>query len=104
MYFSTLDLRASLFLDNLSDEVEVKGKEREADAQASKWLRVDKLLKAASPYAKYMTEVRLREIAGAVGLGPELALGILQFNKVVEWRTLPKMKSPILHQIETEKP
>lgn len=92
------------FLDNLSDEVEVKGKEREADAQASKWLRVDKLLKAASPYAKYMTEVRLREIAGAVGLGPELALGILQFNKVVEWRTLPKMKSPILHQIETEKP
>jgi HTH-type transcriptional regulator/antitoxin HigA len=92
------------FLDNLSDEAEVKGKEREADAQASKWFRVEKLLKAAVPYAKYMTEVRLREISEAVGLGPELALGILQFNKVVEWRTLPKLKNAILFQIATGKP
>jgi hypothetical protein len=82
----------------------VKGKEREADAQAAKWLRVDKLLKAAAPYAQYMTEARLREIAEAVGLGPELALGILKFNGVVEWRTLTKMKRPVLHQIEIGNP
>ena len=73
----------------------MKGKEREADAQVAKWLHVDRLLKAAEPYARYMTEARLREIAGEVGLGPELALGILQFNGVVEWRTLAKLKHPI---------
>jgi len=96
------------FLDNLSDEPieknKVKGKEREADALAAKWLRVDRLLKAAEPYAQYLTEARLREVAEAVGLGPELALGILQFNKVVEWRTLGKMKKPILSNLKDRKP
>lgn len=77
----------------------MKGKEREADAQAAKWLRVDKLLKAAEPYAQYMTEARLREVAEAVGLGPELALGILQFNGVVEWRTLLNIRAKILDKL-----
>ncbi len=90
---------ADSFLDNLSDQAVVKGREREADAQAAKWLHVDKLLKVAEPYAQYLTEARLREIAGEVELGPELALGILQFNGVVEWRTLPKLKSKISQKL-----
>lgn len=83
---------ADSFLDDLSDETEARGKEREADKQAGAWLRVDKLLKAAEPYAQYMTESRLREVADKAGLGPEMALGMLQFNKVLDWRTLSRMK------------
>lgn len=90
---------ADSFLDNLSDEAELNANEREADAKAATWLRVEKLQKSAAPYAQYLTEARLREIAAAVGLGPELALGILQFNRVVAWRTLPNIRARILDKL-----
>jgi len=87
------------FLDNLSDETELSAKEREADAQAGTWLRVEKLIETAAPYARHMTEARLREVAAAVGLGPELALGMLQFNKVLDWRTLPRLRRTVAELI-----
>jgi HTH-type transcriptional regulator / antitoxin HigA len=87
------------FIDNLDEGNAGSPKEKEADIYAAKLLRVDDILAAAEPYAKYMTEARLMEIAKSVGIDASVVLGILQHNRVLDYRSLPQFRRTVLDQI-----
>ena len=86
---------ADRFLDDLDERSGGDARELEADAFAAGLFKVDDLLTAAKPYASYLTEVRLKEIATIAGISPQVALGILKYHKVVDYRTLPKLRHTV---------
>lgn len=84
------------FLDNLDDRTGINEQETEADRETGQSLKVNEIIAKAEPYRSYFTEARLHEIAHAVSLSPSVVIGILHHQKVIDWRTLAKVKSPIL--------
>ena len=76
------------FLDNLDETGEGNRKEKEADKAAGTYLNTDALLKEAEPLKGYFSEERLLYVADKTGLHPSLALGILQYYKIIGYRTL----------------
>ncbi len=86
------------FLDNLDSENTTK-KEKEADADAEKMLKIREILKLAKPYSKYLSEANLRNISGQLKIEVSVILGVLQHHGIVDYRKLNKFKTkatPIL--------
>ena len=74
-------------------------KEKEANALAEKLLREQDILEKAKPYVNYMSEDRLLEISESCGIHPSVALGIMQYNGVVDYRTLTRYKRSVMDMI-----
>ncbi len=89
------------FIDNF-DEKPDGDIEKEADAFARSVLDVDKIVQTAKPYAKYMTESKLLELSKEAKLSPQMVLGILQFSKLVDYRTLSKYRLKVVEIIDKE--
>jgi HTH-type transcriptional regulator/antitoxin HigA len=93
------------FLDNLDvidDPLSISEQEAEADRETRRILKVSQILEKAQPFTSYFTENRLTHISQDLGLSPQVVIGILHHHKVVEWRTLAKVKKPILESIPEE--
>jgi len=82
------------FLDNL-DEIAENKKEKEADAKAAIWLKTDLILKLAEPNKNYLTDQRLNIISENTGIEKSVVLGILQYNKMIDYRKLNHNKKKI---------
>ena len=90
------------FLDNLDrneDSQSISEQEAEADRETGRILKVSQILEQSRPYATYFTEVRLNQIAHDLCLSASVVLGILHHHKVIGWRTLAKVKQPVLGSI-----
>lgn len=90
------------FLDNLDNRTDISRQEKEADAFAGELLGVKELLAKAEPYRQYLSEVRLLELAKDRNMHPSVVLGMLQYHGVVDYRTLPRYRKPVLNQIKLE--
>ena len=88
-------------LDNLDQKPEEET-EVEADAKASEILRSNEIVNLGTPYSKYLAETRLVEIAGKTEVSPALVVGILQHNKVIDYRRFSKYKTPVLKEIDKD--
>ncbi len=87
------------FLDNLDDRSGINKQESEADRETGHILKVKEIIAKAEKYKAYFTEARLNEIARELSLSPAVIIGILHHHKVVDWRTLSKVKKPILESL-----
>lgn len=90
------------FLDNLDDCTGINEQEAEADRETGQSLKVNEIIAKAKPYKTYFTEARLNEIARDVSLSPSVVIGILHHHKVIEWRTLAKVRQSALRYIPVE--
>lgn len=90
------------FLDNLDDRSGIGEQEVEADRETGHILKVSEIIAKAELYKTYFTEARLNDIARDVSLSPSVVIGILHHHKVIDWRTLSKVKKPILQSIPAE--
>lgn len=90
------------FLDNLEERTGISEQEMEADREAARIMKVDEVIAKATPYKNYFTETRLNKIALEVSISPFSVIGILHHYKVLDWRTLAKIKKPALQYIPVE--
>ena len=88
------------FLDNLDEDTTGDVKETEADKFCREIMGIENLLNDARPYQNHFTKDRLMELTAKNNLEPSLVLGILQFNKLVTYRTpLNRFKSSVFEKI-----
>ncbi|HOQ12914.1 MAG TPA: HigA family addiction module antitoxin [Spirochaetota bacterium] len=95
------DSDEKFFIDNLDDKP-YNELEKEADSYARRVFWVDEILKQASHYKKYFTEARLLEISNSLKIHPSVVLGIIQFNGLVDYRTLPRYRTAFWELINKE--
>ncbi len=70
--------------------------EKEADSAAEKMLKIKEILRLATPYRKYLSEVNLRNISRQLNIEISVILGILQHYKFVDYRKLNKFKTKVM--------
>ncbi|MCG8570541.1 MAG: HigA family addiction module antitoxin [Spirochaetes bacterium] len=87
------------FIDNLDSIDDSNKKEIEADQFVRKILNVDKIIDDTNPYKNYFSEQRLLAISDKYGIHPSVLVGILQFNKLVSYRSLNQYKKNIMDKI-----
>lgn len=92
----------SYFLDNLDNKENISEQEIQADELAGNFLHVEQIIKEAEPYKKYFSRDRLKQVSEIVGVAEPVVLGILQFNKIIDYRTLSDLKEKVIHQIDDE--
>lgn len=85
-------------LDNL-DSIAESSREQEADRSANKMLCSDAVIEYGEKYGKYLTAKRLSELSENVGVSVPVALGILQHNKLIEWRQFTRYKEKVVERI-----
>jgi HTH-type transcriptional regulator/antitoxin HigA len=90
------------FLDNLEDRTGVNDQEVEADRDTARILKVEEIIAKADPFKTYFTESRLAEVSRAVSLSPAVVIGILHHYKLLDWRTLAKVKEPVMGMMKRE--
>ena len=73
--------------DNLDKDAGDNEKELEADRMVSEILKVREIKKLAEPFQRYFTEIHLLEISNKLNIHPGVVLGILQFSKMVTYKT-----------------
>jgi HTH-type transcriptional regulator / antitoxin HigA len=87
------------YIDNLDEREPGDEPEAQADALAGELLRAKILIDAAEPYKGYMSEIRLKQVSQFAGLNTSVALGILQYHGIVDYRTLNRFKQTVLEKI-----
>lgn len=92
------DILSKPVLDNLDSDAKSQ-REKEADANANEMLRTDDVLCYGEKYGKYLTAARLNELSENVGISVPVALGILQHNKLIEWRQFAKYREKVVERI-----
>lgn len=90
------------FLDNLDDRTGIDEQEIEADRDTARMLRVEEIIARADPFKAYFTAARLSEVSRAVSLSPAVVIGILHHHGVIDWRTLAKVKEPVMGKMKRE--
>ena len=96
LHFDKLDRPCLDNLEQRSDEeIEV-----EADSKASEMLKADRIISLAKPFTQYFSETRLLWISEETGVSPALVAGILQHNKLIDYRKFAKYKTTVLNQID----
>lgn len=92
------DFLSKPILDNL-DSVAESHREKEADSNANKMLCTEAVLEYGKKYGQYLTAKRLNELSEKVGVSVPVALGILQHNKLIEWRQFSKYREKVVARI-----
>lgn len=85
-------------LDNLDSAAE-SSREQEADLNANKMLHSKEVCQFGEKYGKYLNAKRLTELSEVVGVSVQVALGILQHNKLIEWRQFSKYREKVSERI-----
>lgn len=93
-------LKNPIFDDLHSDARE--SMEIEADEKASHFLNKKSIVENGKKYNKYITQQRLEEISRCSGVSIPVALGILQHEKIVDWRQFSKYKEPVMELLPKE--
>jgi len=93
-----LNKENTFFMDNL-EELTENAKENQADKLARKTIGVEEIINEAKSYKNYFSENRLNQLSEKFKIHPSLALGILQFCGIIDYRTLNRHKISILDKI-----
>ena len=94
------DHHGSVFIDSL-DHLDLSDKrEREADAFATNVLK-SQAIQAAFQAVKRPSEVRVRNVAEALGLHPAIVAGSLQHDGKAAWTSFHELKEPVRANLPT---
>ncbi len=96
-----LSLLKEPIFDDLSSDAQAEI-EVDADELASCFLNKKNIMENGRKYNKYITQSRLEEISRCSGVSIPVALGILQHEKIVEWRQFAKYREPVIKLIPKE--
>jgi HTH-type transcriptional regulator/antitoxin HigA len=93
-----LNKKSDCFIDDLDKKTD-NVKESQADKLAAKHLKIDEILKEALPHKNYFSEIRLIQLSEKFKIHPSLAIGILQYSGIVDYRKLNRHKIKVMDKI-----
>lgn len=86
------------YLDNMDTEAGSKIEE-EADNKANELLKARYIVEEGKKYSKYLSHARLIDISNHVNISIPLVVGILQYNKIIDWKKFSKLKQTVKDKI-----
>lgn len=89
------------FLDDLSVK-ETSTLEKEADQAAEGYLRVQDIIRLATPFAHYLSESRIDLVSRQLEIDPSIIVGVLQYHGLTDYRKLNSCKRKVLVEIPGE--
>lgn len=85
-------------LDNMDEDAKTN-REKQADKKAAELLHSEAIVKCGNNYRKYFTFNRLQQISRQLHIAIPVVLGILQHNKVIEWKKFSNVREPVTDKI-----
>lgn len=73
--------------------------EREADSMANKILKVNSIVLEGKKHSKHLSYIQLYNISEQVNIAIPVVLGILQYNKIIDWNKFSQLKQTIKDKI-----
>lgn len=86
------------YLDNMDTEANSKIEE-EADIKANELLKAQYIIEEGKKYAGYLSYARLIDISNHIHISIPVIVGVLQYNKIIDWKKFSKLKETVKDKI-----